>query len=530
MVTAVVAACAALAACGSIVLLRGRRQAERRLDAVLARVDDHLQAMSASIAGAVDAALESRSDRLPALLTLDFDELLDVLVAEAAARTRADAVILRVEGPAGRPVIAALGVGAETETLDRSFAPPDERDYGAALIDWTYSAEGEPADDRFHAALVLPLAAATGVPGTLAVYARSAEFGREQASALADLLRDAAVGLSNARRFAELETRVNVDPATGVANRRGYERELGRATARSNRTGHPLSVVVVSAGDRVVDVARLVTEVTRRSDISCRRGQQELAILLPGTASSGATVLTRRLEDEAKRRFASATSTVTVGLVEHAPNESPDAFDERIEDALGRPQGARIASLDVARAGLTPEAATPPHGPPRPHAEDGDALRRDALDTVAREHAETRHFGRSLAVVALDVGGLDALTETDGRAAADAALTRFAGRLDRSLGAGTAHRLDRKAFALVLPGSRVHDAEALVDALQSALEPPHGEDGLVLSAGITELGEDDDAEAGLARAEHALWQAAQAGPGTVVVAVPNRRHPPASSR
>ncbi len=48
-------------------------------------------------------------------------------------------------------------------------------------------------------------------------------------------------------------------------------------------------------------------------------------------------------------------------------------------------------------------------------------------------------------------------------------------------------------------------------------------DGLVLSAGITELAEDDDADAGLGRAEHALWQAKQAGAGTIVVAVPNRR-------
>jgi hypothetical protein len=72
----------------------------------------------------------------------------------------------------------------------------------------------------------------------------------------------------------------------------------------------------------------------------------------------------------------------------------------------------------------------------------------------------------------------------------------------------------------------VDDAEALVDALQTSLEPPHDENGLVLSAGITELAEDEDAELGLGRAEHALWQAGQAGPGTIVVAVPNRRPTP----
>ena len=527
MVTAVVAACAALVVCGVVLLVfrRGRRDAERRLDAVLARVDGHLQSMSENIAHAVDAALDSRSQRAFTLLTLDFDQLLDALVAEAAARTGADSAVLRVEGPDGRPSIASSGAGIERETLERSFGPPGGRDFDAALIDWTYTASGDPVDAGFESALVVPLAPTAGIPGTLAVYARTAAFDREHAAALGTLLRDAAVGLANARRFAELEVRVNVDPVTGVTNRRGYELELGRATARSNRTGSPFSVVVVSAGARVAEVARLVTDVTRQSDISCRRAERELAILLPGTASSGAAVLTQRIEDEAARRFARGTSTVTVGLVEHAPNESPDAFDERIAGALGNSGGAQVSSLDGAR--LSARAAS--RSLPAADSDPRQALRRDALDALTRQHAQTRRYGRSLAVVALEVGGLEAIAEENGAGAADDALDRFAGRLDRSLGSGTAHRLDRTTFALVLPGSGVHEAEGLVDALQSALELPHGEDDLILSAGITELGEEDEADAGLARAQHALWQAAQAGPGTVVIAVPNRRPAPSDS-
>jgi hypothetical protein len=38
--------------------------------------------------------------------------------------------------------------------------------------------------------------------------------------------------------------------------------------------------------------------------------------------------------------------------------------------------------------------------------------------------------------------------------------------------------------------------------------------------------EDDAAEVALGRAEHALWQAKQAGSGTVVVAVPSKRPTP----
>ena len=155
-----------------------------------------------------------------------------------------------------------------------------------------------------------------------------------------------------------------------------------------------------------------------------------------------------------------------------------------------------------------------------------DVLRRDALEAVAHELAGARGFGRSLAVVALELGGLDEVTERLGREAADAALIDTAGQLDRSLSTGSVHRLGATTFALVLPGSGIEEAEALVDALQSSLAPPRDETRLVLSAGITEIGADEDADTGLGRAEHGLWQARQAGAGTIVVAVPNRPAPP----
>ena len=148
MVTAVVAVCAALLACGALLFAfrRGRAQAERRLDTVLARVDQHLKTISASVADAVDAALESRSGRSALLLTLDFDDLLDGLVAEAALRTGADAAIVRVEGPAGRPAIASYGAGTERESLDRSLRTPCDRYIDSPLIYMTFSAAPEPAD------------------------------------------------------------------------------------------------------------------------------------------------------------------------------------------------------------------------------------------------------------------------------------------------------------------------------------------------------------------------------------------------
>ena len=541
MVTAVVAACAVLVACGSILLWmqRARRDADRRLEALLGHLDGQLEAMSESVARAVDAAVGSAPRRPLPPLTLDFDELVDTIARETAAHTGADAVVLRVEGPGGRPVVASLGSGVEAETLDRSFGPPNVPDFDAAAIDWTYSPAGDAEDTRFLSALVLPLGPTAGTPGIVAAYALAPDaFQAEHAGAVRALLRDAAVALSNARRFAEVEARVNVDPTTGIPNRRGYELELGREVARAERTGRPLSVVLVGVkepenqanGGAIGDVARLVTRLTRRGDISCRRGERELAILLPGTEESGASVLTSRLREAATHAVASGSPTVTVGLVERLPAETVEALDARIDGTLGRPRGATVSALDDVRNTSTAAASTVrstlASSPELVRPQPADALRRDTLDTLRRDLTDAGGFGRSLAVVALEVEGLERLADELGREDEDAVLAEVAGRIDRSLGTGSVHRLARTVFALVLPGSGVDDAEGLVDALQTSLEPPHDTAGLVLSAGITELGKDDDADTGLARAEHALWQAKQAGPGTIVVAVPNRRTTP----
>ena len=85
-----------------------------------------------------------------------------------------------------------------------------------------------------------------GVPGTLVAYSTAPHaFRPEHAIGPERALAEVATGLANARRFADVEARLLLDPATGVANRRGYEVELGREVARATRTGRPLSVVLV---------------------------------------------------------------------------------------------------------------------------------------------------------------------------------------------------------------------------------------------------------------------------------------------
>ncbi|MGH3128324.1 MAG: diguanylate cyclase domain-containing protein [Gaiellaceae bacterium] len=535
MVIGVVAACAVLVACGLAVyaVRRSRQDAERRLELVLDRLASHLDTIAAGVEQSVERVVAAQRQRLQPL-TLDFDALIDEVVAEAAARTGAEAVVLRVEGPGGRPVIATAGSHAGDDLAERTLAPFGARSFRAATIDWTYSPSGEPDDEPFHSAVVAPLGVSAGVPGTLVAYATAPNaFRPEHATILHELLAEVAPGIANARRFADVEARLLLDLETGVANRRGYEVELGREVARASRTGRPFSVVLVgiSNGSETTTTgspksfdhfARLLTRVTRRSDISCRRGDREFAILLPETRESGATVLTKRLREEARREFGSHQPSITVGQVELQPDESVEALEARAEAALSPSGETRRtgfpAPLPVPRPATVAAPAVQAH-----LVETADALRQDVLESVAREIVDARPFGRSLAFVALHVEGHDELSEGD-RESADSALARVATRLSESVGNGTVLRLSASEFVLVLSGAGADDAEALVGSL-------HGrgdlEDlaGIRLTAGITELVERDGAQTALGRAEHALWQARQAGPGSVVVAVPGRRTP-----
>ena len=409
------------------------------------------------------------------------------------------------------------------------------RPFRAATIDWTYSAAGEPDDAPFHSALVAPLATSAGVPGTLVAYSTAANaFRPEHATVLNDLLAEVATGSPMPVGSRTSRRGSSSIPRPASTNRRGYEVELGREVARASRTGRPLSVVLVgiSNGSDTASTAsppksadqfaRLLTRVTRRSDISCRRGEHEFAILLPETRESGATVLVNRLREEARRALGADQTSIAVGRVEWQPDESAEALEARVEASLSAPSATRTTGFPPPRSRSDSSSydgrRTPQSRPTRSRLRRPAARRprggcaRDPGRAPVRPHAGRRRPRRRRARGAL---GAD-------RESADAALGKVAKRLSESVGSGTVLRLSSSEFVLVLSGATADDAEALLGSLHG----PGDLDelaGIELTAGITELVERDGAQTALGRAEHALWQARQAGPGSVVVAVPGRR-------
>jgi diguanylate cyclase (GGDEF)-like protein len=124
--------------------------------------------------------------------------------------------------------------------------------------------------------------------------------------------------LAQAReRTQSLEKLVDEDPLMPIANRRAFVRELTRMMAFAQRYGVAGSVVYIdldnlkdindthghAAGDAaLLQVARLLAENVRASDVVGRLGGDELALLLVQTddaaAEQKAALLARKIEDQ----------------------------------------------------------------------------------------------------------------------------------------------------------------------------------------------------------------------------------------
>lgn len=146
------------------------------------------------------------------------------------------------------------------------------------------------------------------------------------------------------RLVVELARLATIDPLTGLVTRRGFDEALAEALAHpeggegtslvvldvdrfksvNDRFGHP-------AGDRVlVQLSELLVRASRRGDVVCRMGGDEIAMLLPRCTADTAL---RRAEEivELVRREGFAVTvgdlievSISVGVA-HAPTHGTDA-------------------------------------------------------------------------------------------------------------------------------------------------------------------------------------------------------------
>ncbi len=151
-------------------------------------------------------------------------------------------------------------------------------------------------------------------------------------------------------RAEELHVLATTDPLTGLANRRTAAQRLEAEAARSQRYGHPLTVVAFdlnkfkdindehghAAGDLVLRAfARRLANAIRLSDLAVRMGGDEFLLVLPECRIEQVPALLERLRNlEVTFQGVRIPVAFSAGFVAYEQGEAPDDFLERADQTL----------------------------------------------------------------------------------------------------------------------------------------------------------------------------------------------------
>jgi diguanylate cyclase (GGDEF)-like protein len=364
---------------GAVAWLVTRRAANRAAKAQMTGIVAELTARVNELAGDLSRALdqaesESRRSRFLGELnvSIDLDEVLDKISRVTGSLHGVDAVVVYLDDPTGGRVVSAAGMTLEQAESQVFSSPPDVEAHSMS-ISYRY-AEGR--DGQLRSALVLPLQGESGRLGYVAAYSRSRERNRDLAEDIGadieDVVRRAGPALENALRFREARRMADLDALTGLHNRRYFHEILAREVVRAHRYDRRLSLVLVDlddfkainerighlAGDSVLaEAAERMLSVVRGSDVPCRVGGDEFAVILPESGLGQADQLYRRIQATVSGRPIGhvARLDLSAGVAELTPADDANAFFERADEALYR---AKDAGKARAFPAVVPEPGT----------------------------------------------------------------------------------------------------------------------------------------------------------------------------
>ncbi|MER3409257.1 MAG: hypothetical protein C4306_03935 [Thermoleophilia bacterium] len=282
----------------------------------------------------LDTLLDRIADTLAELVPYDSLHIYEADLARrelvpVLARSEWEKEIMRTRPPFGHGITGWAVANSQPVLANKAHLDPR-----VAFV------PGTPAEPE--ALISVPLVARGALKGALNIYrlgeaARFHEDELELAKWLADA---AALAIDNAQVRARLEYQAQTDSLTGLYNHRTFHERLRAELARANRVRDSVALVMLDIDDfkRVNDIcghavgdgilvalAETLSSLVRASDIVCRTGGEELAVIMPSCGCGDALGLARRLQEKLGASPVDGVGEITVSIgiaagPEHATN------------------------------------------------------------------------------------------------------------------------------------------------------------------------------------------------------------------
>jgi diguanylate cyclase (GGDEF)-like protein len=202
---------------------------------------------------------------------------------------------------------------------------------------------GTPAEPE--ALVSIPLIARGSLKGALNIYrlGEKASFDDDEFE-LAKWFGDAAaLALDNAQVRARLEHQAQTDSLTGLYNHRNFHERLRAELMRAGRARDSVALLMFdidefkrvndicghAVGDQIlVAIAELTNSLVRTSDVVCRLGGEEFAVIMPSCNAGNALGLARRLTDRLGARPVDAAGEITISVgIAYGPENAGNPRD-----------------------------------------------------------------------------------------------------------------------------------------------------------------------------------------------------------
>ena len=332
--------------------------------------------VAAAVAVRARAALERRVERLVNGLgysselasSLEPEDVLDRTLDAIIALSGVDAAIVSINEAPGLVGLHEAGggrtnraTGLTEDEIERTLLQmPSHPDLRALDVVYRYRLDTVDESAKLpRAAMTVALRADGETIGSLSAISRSdpSAFPEATVDALDALARRAGPAIGNAQRFNQAREQAELDSLTGLHNRRLFYEFLSREIARAHRYERYVSLIVFDlddfkrinerighlGGDGVLaDVADQVRTVVRATDIACRVGGDEFAVILPESSRDDAELLADRIALAIRKEKIDKVGAlkISAGVAELRQNDTAADLFKRADSALYRAKNA----------------------------------------------------------------------------------------------------------------------------------------------------------------------------------------------